>query len=302
MTALVRDGQQAGALAAYQAARRVLVDELGAEPGPELQRLQQQVLAGPQPGRLVPGRPQPGRSQPGRPQPGLPPSGRPQPGRPQPGRLPRQPAGPDRLVGRSAELAALTGLLDQAAAQTVVISVIAGPAGAGKTALALHWAQQVRDRFPDGQLYLNLRGHAPGQAVAPADALAEFLAALGVPAPDGPGGLASGGLAPGGLASGGLAPGGLASGGLAPGGLAPAEPEERAARYRSLLAGRRMLVVLDDAASAEHVRPLLPGAAGCAALVTSRDPLIGLVARDGARRLDLGPLPPGARARPGSAR
>jgi hypothetical protein len=168
-------------------------------------------------------------------------------------------------------------VLDQGAAQTVVISVIAGPAGAGKTALALHWAQQVRDRFPDGQLYLNLRAHGPGSPVAPAGALAEFLVALGVPAPDG-------------------------MGGLAPGGLAPAELEERAARYRSLLAGRRMLVILDDAASAEHVRPLLPGAAGCAALVTSRDPLIGLVARDGARRLDLGPQPAGVRARPGSAR
>jgi hypothetical protein len=99
-----------------------------------------------------------------------------------------------------------------------------------------------------------------------------------------------------------LASGGLASGGLASGGLAPAELEERAARYRSLLAGRRMLVILDDAASAEHVRPLLPGTAGCAALVTSRDPLIGLVARDGARRLDLEPLPPGVLARPGPAR
>jgi DNA-binding SARP family transcriptional activator len=245
MTALVRDGQQAGALAAYQAARRVMIDELGAEPGPELQRLQQQVLAGPPPGRPGPGQPQPGGLLPGRPAAG-------------------GPAVPGRLVGRTAELAELTGLLDQAAAQTVVISVIAGPAGAGKTALARHWARQVRDRFPDGQLYLNLRGHGPGPAVAPADALAEFLAALG--------------------------------------GRAPAELEERAARYRSLLAGRRMLVVLDDAASAEHVRPLLPGAAGCAALVTSRDPLIGLVARDGARRLDLEPLPPGARARPGPDR
>jgi DNA-binding SARP family transcriptional activator len=239
MTALVRDGQQAGALAAYQAARRVLVDELGAEPGPELQRLQQQVLLGPPPARPA-----------------------------RPARSPRQPPGPARLVGRSTELAALTGLLDQAAAQTVVISVLAGPAGAGKTALALHWAEQMADRFPDGQLYLNLRGQGPGPPVAPADALAEFLAALGVPAP-----------------------GGVARGGVAPGGL-----EERAARYRSMLAGRRMLVVLDDAASAEHVRPLLPGTPGCAALVTSRDPLIGLVARDGARRLDLGPLPPAVRA------
>jgi DNA-binding SARP family transcriptional activator len=251
MTALARDGQQAGALAAYQAARRVLADELGAEPSPELQRLRQQVLAGPQPN---------------------PPA--------------RLPAGPGRLLGRSAELAALTGLLDQAAAETVVIAVIAGPAGAGKTALAVHWAQQVADRFPDGELYLNLRGHGPGAPVAATDALAEFLGALGVPA--------RGALAPGALASG--VP---ALGALAPG--APAELEERAARYRSVLAGRRMLIVLDDAASAEHVRPLLPGAAGCAALVTSRDPLAGLVARDGARRLDLDPLPPGLRARPGLA-
>jgi DNA-binding SARP family transcriptional activator len=265
MTALVRDGQQAGALAAYQAARRVLVDELGAEPGPELQRLQQQVLAGPPPGH-PPRRPQGPARPPGASRP------------PGPSRLAGPPrlAGPARLVGRNAELAELTGLLDQATAGTVVITVIAGPAGAGKTALARHWAQQVRDRFPDGQLYLNLRGHGPGPPVAPAGALAEFLVALGAPAP-----------------------------GPAPdlrGGLGPAELEERAARFRSLLAGRRMLVVLDDAASAEHVRPLLPGAAGCAALVTSRDPLIGLVARDGARRLDLEPLPPGLRARLPAAR
>jgi DNA-binding SARP family transcriptional activator len=265
MTALVRDGQQAGALAAYQAARRVLVDELGAEPGPELQRLQQQVLAGPPPGH-------PPRRPPG---PGRPPGVSRPPG---PGRLAGPPrlAGPARLVGRSAELAELTGLLDQATAGTVAITVIAGPAGAGKTALARHWAQQVRDRFPDGQLHLNLRGHGPGPPVAPAGALAELLVALGAPPPRPAPELRS-----------------------APG---PAELEERAAQFRSLLAGRRMLVVLDDAASAEHVRPLLPGAAGCAALVTSRDPLIGLVARDGARRLDLEPLPPGLRARLPAAR
>jgi DNA-binding SARP family transcriptional activator len=265
MTALVRDGQQAGALAAYQAARRVLVDELGAEPGPELQRLQQQVLAGPPPGH-------PPRRPPG---PGRPPGVSRPPGPSRPAGPPRL-AGPARLVGRNAELAELTGLLDQATAGTVVITVIAGPAGAGKTALARHWAQQVRGRFPDGQLYLNLRGHGPGPPVAPVGALAELLVALGAPAPGPALELRSA--------------------------LGPAELEERAARFRSLLAGRRMLVVLDDAASAEHVRPLLPGAAGCAALVTSRDPLIGLVARDGARRLDLEPLPPGLRARLPAAR
>jgi DNA-binding SARP family transcriptional activator len=277
MTALVRDGQQAGALAAYQAARRVLVDELGAEPGPELRRLQQAVLAGP-----LPRHPEDPDRMAG-------PNRLASPDRPadptrmaRPDQLaglsrlvgpdtlldPHRPPGPDRLVGRGAELAALTTLLDEAAAGTVAISVIAGPAGAGKTALARHWAEQVRDRFPDGRLCLSLRGHGPGPPVAPADALAEFLAALGA----------------------------TVSGHEPPGGLGPAELEERAARFRSLLAGRRMLVVLDDAASAEHVRPLLPGAAGCAALVTSRDPLIGLVARDGARRLDLEPLPPAIRA------
>jgi DNA-binding SARP family transcriptional activator len=224
MTALAADGQQAGALAAYQAARRVLVDELGAEPGPELQRLQQQVLVRHQPGRGAPG-----------------------------------PPAPARLTGRDDELAVLTGLLDQGAG-TVVIAVIAGPAGAGKTALAGHWARQVAGRFPDGRLDLNLRGHGPGAPVPAAAALARFLGTLGGPAAEIPAGL-----------------------------------EERAARYRSLLAGRRILVVLEDAASAEQVRPLLPGAAGCAALVTSRDPLAGLVARDGARRLDLGPRPSGSR-------
>ena len=138
----------------------------------------------------------------------------------------------------------------------MVISAIGGTAGVGKTALAVQWAHQVAGRFPDGQLYVNLRGYDPGQPVTAADALAGFLRALGVPGQD-----------------------------------IPAEEDERAARYRSLLAGRRMLVVLDNAGSVEQVRPLLPGAAGCVVLVTSRDALAGLVARDGARRLDLDLLP-----------
>jgi tetratricopeptide (TPR) repeat protein len=126
----------------------------------------------------------------------------------------------------------------------------------GKTALAVHWAHQVADRFPDGQLYVNLRGYDPDQLVPAADALAGFLRALGVPGPD-----------------------------------IPPEPDERAARYRSLLAGRRMLVVLDNARSVEQARPLLPGTPACVTLVTSRDSLAGLVARDGAVRLDLDLLP-----------
>jgi tetratricopeptide (TPR) repeat protein/transcriptional regulator with XRE-family HTH domain len=174
--------------------------------------------------------------------------------------VPRQLPGPARLfVGRDAELAALTGLLDEAAAGTpsaVVIAAIGGMAGVGKTALAVRWAHQVADRFPDGQLYVNLRGYDPGHPLPAADALAGFLRDLGVPGQD-----------------------------------VPAEAGERAARYRSLLAGRRVLIVLDNAAETEQVRPLLPGSPGCVTVATSRDALAGLVARDGAVRLDLDVLP-----------
>jgi tetratricopeptide (TPR) repeat protein len=137
-----------------------------------------------------------------------------------------------------------------------VISAIGGLAGVGKTALAVHWAHQVSEDFPDGQLYVNLRGYDPGQPLPVADALAGFLRALGVAGQD-----------------------------------IPPEADERAARFRGLLAGRRMLVVLDNARSHEQVRPLLPGASSCAVLVTSRDALAGLIARDGAARLDLDLLP-----------
>jgi len=153
--------------------------------------------------------------------------------------VPRQlpaPVGP--FVGRADELRELTGLLDRQ--ETVVISAIVGTAGLGKTALAVHWAHQVAGRFPDGQLYVNLRGYDPEQPVRAADALAGFLRGLGVAGPD-----------------------------------IPADTAERAAQYRSLLAGRRVLVLLDNASNAEQVRPLLPGSASCAAVVTSRDALAG---------------------------
>ena len=174
--------------------------------------------------------------------------------------VPRQlPPGVMHFTGRAAELAALSGLADRAQRYEpgiVVISAIGGTAGVGKTALAVHWAQRMTDRFPDGQLYVNLRGYDPRRPVPAADALAAFLRALGVPGPD-----------------------------------VPAEEEERAARYRGLLAGKRMLVLLDNAGSAEQVRPLLPATSGCMVVVTSRDALAGLVARDGAARLDLDLLP-----------
>ncbi len=241
MLALYLDGRQGEALAAYQQARQLLNDELGAEPGAALRDLHQRVLAAdPALARSAPGQP-PGAS----------------PGPPVPRQLP---AGVPHFTGRAGELATLTGLLDhpgQAGPATVVVSAIGGTAGVGKTEFAVRWAHQVAGRFPDGQLYVNLRGYDPGRPLAAADALAGFLRALGVAGRD-----------------------------------IPAATDERAARYRTLLAGRRMLVLLDNAASADQVRPLLPGSPGCATVVTSRGTLAGLVARHGATRLDLGLLPP----------
>jgi tetratricopeptide (TPR) repeat protein len=173
--------------------------------------------------------------------------------------VPQQlPAGVRHFSGRGDELRVLTAMLDETtgASETLVISAIGGTAGVGKTALAVHWAHQAVARFPDGQLYVNLRGYDPGPPMPAADALTGFLRALRVPGQD-----------------------------------IPPELDERAARYRSLLAGRRLLILLDNARDADQVRPLLPGSAGCMTVVTSRDALVGLVARDGARRLDLDLLP-----------
>src|SRR5579863_1244146 len=172
------------------------------------------------------------------------------------GPVPRQlPAAATDFTGRSAELATLTEL-SRPGGVTLVVSAAGGIAGVGKTALAVYWAHQAAGQFPDGQLYVDLRGYDPGQEMLPTDALAGFLRALGVAGQD-----------------------------------IPAEQDDRAARYRGLLAGRRMLVLLDNAGSAEQVRPLLPGSATCTVLVTSRDALPGLTASDGAERLGLDLLP-----------
>ncbi|WP_433231964.1 ATP-binding protein [Micromonospora sp. CA-248260] len=185
----------------------------------------------------------------------------PQPGGRTPEFVPRQlPATVRHFAGRSAALATLTALLAEPAGPpgTVPISTICGTAGVGKTTLAVHWAHQVTDRFPDGQLYVNLRGYDPdAPALAPAEAVAGFLEALAVPPERIPVGLAS-----------------------------------QAALYRSLLADRRMLVLLDNARDADQVRPLLPSSPGCLVLVTSRNQLPGLVTAEGARPLLLDLLSP----------
>jgi DNA-binding SARP family transcriptional activator/tetratricopeptide (TPR) repeat protein len=169
--------------------------------------------------------------------------------------VPRQlPAAPAHFAGRQPELRSLTGWLDAgtAAGRTVILAV-GGTAGVGKTALALHWAHQVQHRFPDGQLYVNLHGFDASPApVAPADAITGLLESLDPPA-----------------------------------GHISRQLETRAGLYRSLLAGRRMLIVLDNARDEAQVRPLLPGSPACVVLVTGRSQFAGLVAAEGARPLIL---------------
>ncbi|WP_166427388.1 AfsR/SARP family transcriptional regulator [Nonomuraea mesophila] len=232
MLALYRSGRRAGALEVYRTGRRLLVDELGLEPGPELRRLEAAILAD-DPELLRP------PSRPAR----------------QPGAramlVPAElPAGTNGFVGRDGELAALAEFLTAKTAPQVV--AIAGTAGVGKTTLAVHFAHRNATAFPDGQLYVNLRGHSPGPAMKPVEALTRMLGSLGVPAEQ-----------------------------------IPQDEEAAAGLYRSCLAGRRVLVLLDNALTAEQVRPLLPAAPGCLALVTSRSRLAKLIASHGARQLRL---------------
>jgi DNA-binding SARP family transcriptional activator/tetratricopeptide (TPR) repeat protein len=294
MLALYRSGQQAAALAAYRHARRQLVDELSIEPGPALRDLNQRILQSDPALRFQPSREDagcvaspPGRRNAGQGLRGEPPgdsarqdSGTRQdrgavPGTTaafQPGTgaasagataagsavpvVPRQlPGTPAGFLGRADELAVLTAALDQAGPQTgtVVISAIGGTAGVGKTALAVHWAHQVARRFPGGQLYVNLRGFGPsGTPVTPGKAIRGFLEALGVPVDRIPPDLAA-----------------------------------QAGLYRSVVAGRRLLIVLDNARDEQQVRPLLPAGPECMVVVTSRSQLAGLAVAEGARLLSL---------------
>jgi tetratricopeptide (TPR) repeat protein/DNA-binding SARP family transcriptional activator len=250
--ALAAAGQDAEALDCFAVTRARLVDELGIEPGPGLRAVHEALRRGELTQRTHTAAP-PASSVTVRPVPA------------------QLPADVHAFTGRQAELSELDSLLAAAnhtddralraagaaaPPSAALISAVSGTAGVGKTALAICWAHRVRDAFGDGQLYVNLRGYDPEQPVSAADALAGFLSALGVAGQD-----------------------------------IPLDEGERAARYRTEISGRRMLVVLDNAGSVEQVRPLLPGTASCVVVVTSRDSLAGLVARHGARRLDLDLLP-----------
>ncbi|TXK43374.1 BTAD domain-containing putative transcriptional regulator [Nonomuraea sp. C10] len=234
MLALYRSGRQAEALAAFHEARRHLLDELGVEPGPQLRRVHEQILAADPQLTTAPAVRR--------------------------GRLPspaQLPYGLPDFTGREAELARLDVLCaGGGSARPVVIHALAGMGGVGKTALAVHWAHRVRHRFPDGQLYVNLRGFDPtGAAMRPAEALRGFLDTFAVP-PE----------------------------------RIPVTVEAQAALFRSLVADQRMLLILDNAESAEQVRPLLPGSAQSVVVVTSRDQLSGLVVSEGAQLLTVDTL------------
>jgi DNA-binding SARP family transcriptional activator/tetratricopeptide (TPR) repeat protein len=234
MLALYRSGRQSEALETYRAVRQTMVEELGLEPGSELQRLHRAILTN-EPALALPEGPprSPDRSR----------------GAVE---VPRQlPPDLDDFIGRDEPLGRLRGLLERkrsVRATSVVVVVISGTAGIGKTALAVHAAHLARGRFPDGQLYASLRG-VQARPSDPSDVLAGFLRALGVD-----------------------------------GSAIPPTGEDREGLYRTRLAGRRVLVLLDDAADEAQVRPLLPGHPGAAVLITSRARLAGL---EGARLVHL---------------
>lgn len=235
MLALYRSGQTSRACDVYANTRRLLAKEYGVDPGPALRRLHTAMLRGDST-LDVPAPVGKGADWP----------------------VPAQlPVGASAFTGRERQLAALDALLVTTVedATSAPVCVITGTAGVGKTELAVHWARARRDRFPGGQIFVNLGGHDSSGPLTAAAGLAQALSGLAVPAS-----------------------------------RLPSGTSERSALYRSLLAGKRVLVVLDDAVGANQVRPLLPG--GGVVLVTSRYRLGGLVAREGAHQVDVDAFTP----------
>ena len=215
MRALYRAGRRSEALDVYHRFRRRLREELGVDPGEEIRAVHAAVLT----------------SRPGDDRDAVP--------------VPRElPSGTAVFTGRSRDLAALD--------EPQAVAVVTGTAGVGKTTLAVHWARRVADEFPDGQLFADLRGYHPSEALSPQQVQSRFLRALGVRGEN-----------------------------------IPADPDELTSLYRSTLDGRRLLLLLDNANGDEQVRPLLPDAAGCMVVITSRDALPGLTAVDGVHRVNL---------------
>ncbi|MBB5889114.1 BTAD domain-containing putative transcriptional regulator [Kutzneria kofuensis] len=229
ITALHREGRKGEAKSVYQAGARLLDERLGVQPGPALRRVYETLIDTTSAAEVLP--------------------------RVVPSQLPHDTR---RFTGRGEELRRLDALLPAAGAVnsggTVVITTIEGTAGIGKTSLAVHWSHLVRDLFPDGQVYLNLRGFdVTDKPVQPHDALFTLLSAFRVPSEK-----------------------------------IPQSTHERSAMLRNVVAGRRMLMVLDNAVSTDQVTPLLPANQSCVVLVTSRNRLDGLVATGDGRQLTLG--------------
>ncbi|GAA2211774.1 BTAD domain-containing putative transcriptional regulator [Nonomuraea monospora] len=237
LSAMHRCGRRVDALSTFQRVRKRFVEEFGIEPGEELQRAHRAILDGQEPPLEQ----------------ALPPA--------TPGVVPRQlPARVAHFTGRQAELAALDSLLpagDEGPSRAVPVGVIIGTGGIGKTALAVHWAHQVADRFQDGHVYVDLRGFGPAaRPLSPVEVLRILLGVLKVPDHQ-----------------------------------IPAAFQAQVGLYRSLLAGRRMLILLDNARDSSQVHHLLPTSPGCLTLVTSRVELTDLITVHGARRVSLTPFP-----------